>query len=223
MDSSSVSPYHEFRAERNVPLAPLTTLALGGHAEFYARVTDDALRRAHVARSRAPRTCAWRRSNVVVADSGVSGLSCMSAPAAWPCARMPESCFTIAAASRGCGCRAPVAHGVRACLPPIPLAGATPIQNVGAYGVEIAHVLEWVLDRTLDVTRSAGDCRFGYRHSRFGRAQSPRRVDITLRLARSEGPGFATRSSPMPCGALPRVAPLTVRDAVPRPRASRRC
>lgn len=50
-------------------------------------------------------------------------------------------------------------------------AGATPVQNVGAYGQEIAHVLVGVeaYDSQLKqfVTLPAIDCGFGYRTSRF--------------------------------------------------------
>jgi UDP-N-acetylmuramate dehydrogenase len=56
------------------------------------------------------------------------------------------------------------------CLSGIPgLAGATPIQNVGAYGAEISHLVTGV--RVFDridhrrITLSASDCRFGYRTS----------------------------------------------------------
>jgi UDP-N-acetylmuramate dehydrogenase len=49
--------------------------------------------------------------------------------------------------------------------------GATPIQNVGAYGCEIADVLRevTVLDRASGAVRTLSDdaCRFGYRTSRF--------------------------------------------------------
>ncbi len=51
------------------------------------------------------------------------------------------------------------------------LVGATPIQNVGAYGAEVAHVISRV--RTWDrlnqrqQTFAAADCGFGYRWSRF--------------------------------------------------------
>jgi UDP-N-acetylmuramate dehydrogenase len=49
--------------------------------------------------------------------------------------------------------------------------GATPIQNVGAYGQEVAQTIASVRvwDRTLRGVRTfaAADCHFGYRHSRF--------------------------------------------------------
>jgi UDP-N-acetylmuramate dehydrogenase len=60
------------------------------------------------------------------------------------------------------------------CLSGIPgLAGATPIQNVGAYGQEVAETVVAVraYDRVLDavVQLPAADCGFGYRTSAFKR------------------------------------------------------
>jgi len=65
------------------------------------------------------------------------------------------------------------------CLAGIPgLAGATPIQNVGAYGQEVAAtiIVVTVLDRADgSVSYLARDeCRFGYRTSRFKRTALPR-------------------------------------------------
>ncbi|CDN33047.1 UDP-N-acetylenolpyruvoylglucosamine reductase [Mucinivorans hirudinis] len=49
--------------------------------------------------------------------------------------------------------------------------GASPVQNIGAYGAEVAQTIEYVecLDiETLEVTRIANcDCKFGYRESVF--------------------------------------------------------
>jgi UDP-N-acetylmuramate dehydrogenase len=83
------------------------------------------------------------------------------------------------------------------CLSGIPgLAGATPIQNVGAYGQEVAQTL--VAVRAYDRARqtvlelSHADCGFGYRTSAFKRsaqagAVTPRFVilDVSFELRRS--------------------------------------
>ena len=58
------------------------------------------------------------------------------------------------------------------CLSGIPgQVGATPIQNVGAYGQEVSNTILWieVLDRTsLEIIRIPGsECNFEYRQSRF--------------------------------------------------------
>ncbi|MCW2758471.1 MAG: murB, partial [Nocardioidaceae bacterium] len=65
--------------------------------------------------------------------------------------------------------------------------GGTPIQNVGAYGQEVADTVARVrtwdrVDRTLR-TYAAADCGFGYRTSRF--KQDPQRhvvLDVTFQL-----------------------------------------
>ena len=69
-------------------------------------------------------------------------------------------------------------------------AGAAPVQNIGAYGVELCDTLESLtaLDRSSGqlVTLTAADCCFGYRDSRF--KHEPGRyiiVEIRLRLSRS--------------------------------------
>jgi UDP-N-acetylmuramate dehydrogenase len=69
--------------------------------------------------------------------------------------------------------------------------GATPVQNVGAYGQEIAQTLASVRvwDRVLRGVRTfaAADCRFGYRTSRF-KADPGRHVvlDVTFQLRQGE-------------------------------------
>lgn len=67
--------------------------------------------------------------------------------------------------------------------------GAAPVQNIGAYGVELSDVLEAVtaLDTTTGEIRgvTAGDCRLVYRHSRF--KDAPGRfliVEVALLLPR---------------------------------------
>src|SRR5437016_2878910 len=81
------------------------------------------------------------------------------------------------------------------CLSGIPgTVGGTPIQNVGAYGQEIAESLVSVvcLDRTTLERRTftARECAFGYRDGRFNRADRDRYVvlEVTLRLARDQKP-----------------------------------
>jgi len=66
------------------------------------------------------------------------------------------------------------------------LAGAAPIQNIGAYGVELADVLESVevLDLDDDSWRvfSADDCHLGYRDSRFKGVDADRYLITRIRL-----------------------------------------
>jgi len=66
------------------------------------------------------------------------------------------------------------------------LAGAAPIQNIGAYGVELSNVLDSV--RTFDLTSGqyrefkCQDCHFGYRDSRFKSMDAGRYMITGIRL-----------------------------------------
>lgn len=102
------------------------------------------------------------------------------------------------------------------------LAGATPIQNVGAYGQELSQVV-WnvrTYDRRTGAVRTFAnvDCDFSYRNSRF-KAEPGRYVVLSVRLQLEQGP----MSAPIRYAELARVlgvevgqrAPLgEVRDAV---------
>ena len=71
-------------------------------------------------------------------------------------------------------------------------AGAAPIQNIGAYGAELADVFEAVrvydLARGTWLTLGAQDCQFGYRDSIFKQACSAHWLicSVTLRLKRQQ-------------------------------------
>jgi UDP-N-acetylmuramate dehydrogenase len=76
------------------------------------------------------------------------------------------------------------------CLSGIPgSAGATPIQNVGAYGQDVAQVIESVrvLDRDTDTVRemTAAECDFSYRSSAFKHKDRRVVLAVTFRLRRS--------------------------------------
>lgn len=103
-------------------------------------------------------------------------------------------------------------------------AGAAPIQNIGAYGVEIAECIHAVRVFDLRAGRpeswSADECRFGYRDSRFKRPESAALVvtGLVLRLAenapvRSDYPELSRELERMGCFA-PR--PVQVAEAVIR-------
>ncbi|MCB8889760.1 UDP-N-acetylmuramate dehydrogenase [Vreelandella malpeensis] len=72
--------------------------------------------------------------------------------------------------------------------------GAAPVQNIGAYGVELSDVIEGVQVMALDTGRvrwlDIAECAFGYRDSVFKRAQAGRVVitQLALRLARHATP-----------------------------------
>lgn len=166
----------------DVPLGPLTTLRVGGPAARIATIEreDDlgeALREA--AGHAEPILVLGRGSNLVVGDAGFPGLVLGMAVRGVAVERDGErvavdvgagedwDAFVERAVAEGWG-------GV-ACMSGIPgLVGATPIQNVGAYGQEVGDTISGVrvLDRTSgrfeDLRPEA--CGFGYRASVFKRS-----------------------------------------------------
>jgi UDP-N-acetylmuramate dehydrogenase len=167
---------------RDVPLAPLTTLELGGPARWFVEVGDeDALREALAwADARAlPAIVLGGGSNVVVADEGVDALVIRYAARGVAIDRHSDHAIVCAAAGESWDalverCVAERLGGLE-CLSGIPgTVGATPIQNVGAYGCEVADTIVRVrvLDREHhDVTWwSPTRCAFDYRTSALKRA-----------------------------------------------------
>jgi len=165
----------------SVPLAPRTTLGLGGPARFFAQAASRgemlaALRWA--ADREVPVFILGGGSNLVVGDAGFPGLV---VHAAWPGQRWSSSSAELSVvAEAGEPWDSVVAESVRrgtadiACLSGIPgSSGAAPVQNIGAYGGEVADVIHrlTLLDRTslevADLDRDA--CQFGYRDSLFKR------------------------------------------------------
>lgn len=163
----------------SVSLAPLTTIGLGGPARYFARCTTVDECRAALAFARTqglPVFVLGGGSNTVFADEtfpglvlhvGISGLTVSDTPRGVEVnVGAGEDWDTVVSA-----CVSKGLAGIE-CLAGIPgTAGATPIQNVGAYGQEVRDTLVSVraLDRTSGVEQefTAADCRFGYRSSRF--------------------------------------------------------
>lgn len=156
-------------------LADYTTLRVGGPARRLVRAETDAeLIEAVLAADDAgePLLVLGGGSNLVVADAGFDGVVVQVANRG---VRRSKEFVTVAAGEVWDDVVASLVgdgySGVEA-LSGIPgLVGATPIQNVGAYGQEVAQtvVSVLVLDRvTRDVGRvTAQDCGFTYRHSAF--------------------------------------------------------
>ena len=181
---------------REVPLADLTTLRVGGPARRLVDVTEPAELTALLAEAAAdgePVLVLGGGSNLVVGDAGFPGTVLRVAWRGVDLAASADGEVRLrlaagetwdAVVSRAVG---EGWAGIEA-LSGIPgLVGATPIQNVGAYGQEVADTMVSVdaLDRGsgLRVTLPADTCGFGYRTSRF--KQEPDRfvvVSVELRL-----------------------------------------
>lgn len=99
--------------------------------------------------------------------------------------------------------------------------GAAPVQNIGAYGVELKDVLEQVL--VLDALDfglkhlSADDCQFGYRDSLFKR-ETGRRVILSVDLRLHKQPQTQLDYGPIRAElerrSIQEPTPLDVSDAV---------
>jgi UDP-N-acetylmuramate dehydrogenase len=186
--------------QANVPLAPLTTLRVGGQARWFARATDaEAVAAAHS--WCAERSCSMfvlgGGSNLVIDDAGVDGLVLQIALTGTSIAR--DGGDLLVRAPAGDTWDRVVAATVEQegagleCLSGIPgSVGGTPIQNVGAYGQDVGHVIEHVtvFDRARGVTESipARDCGFAYRMSRFKAADAGRFVVLDVRFRLRSGP-----------------------------------
>ncbi|WP_163559079.1 UDP-N-acetylmuramate dehydrogenase [Halomonas sp. NO4] len=96
--------------------------------------------------------------------------------------------------------------------------GAAPIQNIGAYGVELGDVLEAVhllhRDDGREAVLGAAECAFGYRDSVFKRALADRVVitRLVLRLSPTPRPRLAYGDLAGRVGEAP--TPLAVAEAV---------
>jgi len=189
-----------------VPLAPRTTLELGGSAEYFlAAKSIEALRAATTwaEKEGLPVTFLGGGSNAIVPDEGVPGLVVALETRGVSVSRASEMVrVTVAAGEHWDGfvSRA-VGEGWAGveCLAGIPgKTGATPIQNVGAYGQEVGHTVVRVgcIDRSTGerVERSATDCAFGYRDSDFKRRPGRYLVtDVTFALTPGGPPTLAYR------------------------------
>lgn len=117
------------------------------------------------------------------------------------------------------------------CLAGIPgSAGATPVQNVGAYGQEVSATLTEVLayDRRAGetVTLTNEECAFSYRHSRF-KAEPERYVVLRVRFALEDADGlsaplrYAETARMLGVGAGERVPLAAARETVLKLRAGK--
>ena len=185
--------------QENVPLAPFTTLGVGGLARFFLHAGDVGQVQAavHFARQRdLPLFVLGGGSNLVVADEGWPGLVLRVALTGLETAGGNGK--TIFTAGAGEDWDQFVARTVASgcagleCLSGIPgTVGGTPVQNVGAYGQEVAQTIESVevLDLLHGEVRELCNqaCGFSYRTSAFN--SSERERYIILRVSYGLEPG----------------------------------
>jgi len=197
-----VIPLPELR--EHVPLSGLTTIGLGGTARFLADCREPAELAplyAHAKHHALPFMALGGGSNVVFPDTGFGGLI----------VRIRITGSTVTASGTDIFIRVGageewdpfVAQCVEQgfagleCLSGIPgFVGATPIQNVGAYGQEVSETIRVV--EAFDTQNGAfvefaGDeCGFRYRQSRFKQEDRGRYIisAVTFRLTKDGSPAI---------------------------------
>jgi UDP-N-acetylmuramate dehydrogenase len=183
----------------NVPLAPLTTIGVGGPARYFVEAGSEpeVVEAVEFARSRElPLFILGGGSNLVVADSGFAGLVLKIGIGGVSHSISGDQ--VIFAAGAGCDWDALVTQSVEAncagleCLSGIPgTVGGTPVQNVGAYGQEVSQTIQEV--RALDLqslqigTLSNAQCGFAYRRSIFNTTERGRYVILRVSFALRHG------------------------------------
>jgi len=107
--------------------------------------------------------------------------------------------------------------------------GAAPIQNIGAYGVELQSCLQRVHARTLaggrELSLSRTDCEFGYRDSVFKRDLRDQVMITAVELQLSREPRLHTTypalADALACDQGARITPQAVFDTVVKIRRSK--
>ncbi|GAA2451004.1 UDP-N-acetylmuramate dehydrogenase [Streptomyces macrosporus] len=207
----------------DAPLAPLTTFRLGGPARRLITATTDeevteAVRAADA--DGTPLLVIGGGSNLVIADEGFDGTALRIATTGF---RLEGTRLELAAGENWSDA---VARTVEAglagieCMAGIPgSAGATPIQNVGAYGQEVSSTITEVVayDRRVGETVAipGSECGFSYRHSRF-KADPTRFVVLRVRFELEDADGL---SAPIRYAETARALGVEVGERVPVARA----
>ena len=183
--------------QENVPLAPLTTLQVGGPARYLvvARSTAEIVEALGYARD-LPVFVLGGGSNLVVSDAGWRGVVIKIAIAGFVersdgvqvlfvvGAGEEWDKFVARAVARNCA-------GVE-CMSGIPgSVGGTPVQNVGAYGQEVAETIESVLvldsrdNQVRELCKEA--CGFSYRTSIFNTTERGRFIILRVTYGLRKG------------------------------------
>lgn len=210
-----------------VPLAPRTTLGLGGPARFFVEVethADLGSALGWAAQRDLPTFILGGGSNLVVGDGGFAGLvvQVRATGQAWTKSAGGQAVEVAA----GEPWDAVVAESVRrdlvdlACLSGIPgHTGAAPVQNIGAYGHDVAEVIRrvQVLDRsTFEVSGLDGQaCGFGYRDSLFKR--EPDRfviLSVTMELHHSADSPVRYAELATALASVTKPSPTQIREVV---------
>jgi len=216
--------------KENVSLAEYSTMRLGGPARYFTKVTMPGQLAEAVEWARdnnAPWQVIGGGSNIIVTDKGFEGLIIFNAIKG--VAFVAKDKYTILQAGAGENWDSVVRqaserqlHGI-AELSLIPgTVGATPVQNVGAYGREVSEIISSV--EAYDshtkswVTLSPEDCGFAYRSSIFNGSERGRyaiaSVVYHLPHKAKAAPTYESLAEYLKQYNITEHDPLTIRNAV---------
>ena len=173
-------PHPPMKLQESVPLAPYTTFGIGGPARFFLQATTEAeiAEGARLAAERKlPLFVLGGGSNLLVSDEGFDGIV-MRVEVQLPKHERREGNSVLFEVGAGENWDDVVLYAVDReyagieCLAGIPGdVGGTPVQNVGAYGQEVAETIVKVRAYDLEtrefVNLDHEACNFGYRRSLF--------------------------------------------------------
>jgi len=215
--------------QKNIPLAPYTTFNIGGPADYFTVVSSEqdlcgALEWA--TEQKQPVTILGGGSNVLINDSGVRGLVVKNSIGGVSHEEEGNTVYVTA----GAGIvwdelvAETVAEGLWGLenLSLIPgTVGATPVQNVGAYGVEVSNLITKV--RVYDLEKEdfsellPNACMFAYRDSVFKTEKGKRYIvtAVTYALSKVPNPQLEYKDLQKKFGAGKNTSSLTeIREAV---------
>jgi UDP-N-acetylmuramate dehydrogenase len=224
--------------QTNVPLKSYSTMRLGGLAAYLAHVTteaDVAEAAAWAKEKGVPIVAIGGGSNIYWRDEGFPGLVLVNELKSYHEEIQPDGSVIITAGSGENWddfVAKTVAKGYTGIesLSLIPgTVGATPVQNVGAYGQEISHTLEHIAAYDLltqkNVTIKKEDCALAYRTSRFKTKDHGRffitSVSLRLKKGNPHAPFYPALQLYLESHSITDITPQTVRDAVIAIRSSK--
>jgi UDP-N-acetylmuramate dehydrogenase len=222
MDSNTMN------IRENVLLATLTTFGVGGPARYFVEVSseNEAVSALAFARERGLGHLALGGgSNVLISDEGFPGLVILNRIKGLTVEEADGNVFAQVGGGEDWQdfadlCVAREWQGVE-CLAGIPgTVGASPIQNVGAYGQEVAQVISRV--RCLNTatgkveTFDNEQCVFGYRESIFNTGEAGKYLvlSVTFKLIKGGAPVVTYRELKEHFSGIPSPSLAEVRDAV---------
>lgn len=215
---------------KNVPLSQHSTMRLGGNAAYAIEITS---------RMELEEAIAWAEqqglpimmigdgSNIVWKDEGFSGVVLLNKIMRYEEQQDGEEWYVTVGAGENWD--SVVARTVQNGLSGIEslslipgTAGATPVQNVGAYGQEISNVLlsieAYDLQTKSFVSIPSFECQFGYRTSRFKTTDRGRFfiTAITLHLTHTtpQPPFYQALARYLEENDITTYSPQVIRDAV---------